>query len=53
MRAMYERNVNYLSLSPACLSMDRKVPGGMSLFGCGTVTRPDLVGCLNCTWLPR
>lgn len=24
------------------------VPIGMSRFGCGTVTRPGLVGCLNC-----
>jgi len=24
----------------------------MSLFGCGTVTRPGLAGCVNCQWLP-
>ena len=24
----------------------------MSLFGCGTVTRPGFVGCVNCQWLP-
>ena len=29
------------------------VPGGRSFLGCGTVTRPGLVGCLSCTWLPR
>src|SRR5579864_6782115 len=28
------------------------VPIGMSLFGCGTVTRPFFVACLNCLWLP-
>lgn len=32
--------------------MDATVPCGMSLFGCGIVTRPGLAGCLNCQWLP-
>lgn len=29
-----------------------KVPFFKSLFGWGTVTRPFLVLCLNCTWEP-
>jgi hypothetical protein len=29
-----------------------KVPIGMSRFGCGTVTLPFFVGCLNCLGLP-
>ena len=29
-----------------------KVPIGMSRFGCGTVTLPFFVRCLNCLWLP-
>ena len=41
-------------LKPACLRMLFKVPGASSSLGLpGTVTRPDLVGCLNCRWLPR
>src|SRR5260370_7653294 len=40
------------SLIPACFSMLFKVPIGMSRFGCGTVTLPFFVGCLNCLWLP-
>src|SRR4051812_44818008 len=32
--------------------MLRSVPIGMSRLGCGTVTRPGFVGCLNCAWLP-
>ena len=32
--------------------MLRKVPIGISLLGCGTVTRPGRCGCLNCRWLP-
>ena len=37
----------HLSFIAACFSMLLSVPIGTSLFGCGTVTRPDLVGCLN------
>src|ERR1035438_4949565 len=43
---------DHVSLIPACFSMLFKVPTGMSLFGCGTVTRPFFVGCLNCLLLP-
>ncbi len=32
---------------PACFNMLRTVGSGRSFFGCGTVTLPDLVGCLN------
>jgi hypothetical protein len=32
--------------------MLRSVPTGTSRFGSGTVTRPFLTGCLNCSWLP-
>lgn len=38
---------------PACRSIDLSVPTGRSRFGCGTVTRPGLMGCLNWAWLPR
>ena len=37
---------------PPPRSIDATVPRGMSLFGCGTVTRPGLAGCVNCQWLP-
>lgn len=30
-----------------------RVPLGKSRLGCGTVTRPGLVGCLNWQWEPR
>ena len=43
---------DHFSLIPACFSMLFKVPIGMSRFGCGTVTLPFFVGCLNCLWLP-
>ena len=46
-----ERNILgheiHVSLRPACFSMLRKVPFGMSFSGCGTVTRPGFVGCLS------
>jgi len=39
---------SYLSgqFQPACRKMLRTVPIGRSFLGCGTVTRPGLVGCL-------
>src|SRR5579875_638166 len=42
----------HLSRRPDWRSMLRSVGSGMSFFGCGTVTRPGFVGCLNCLWLP-
>jgi hypothetical protein len=41
--------MHHLNLIPACFSMLLKVPMGMLRLGCGTVTRPGLAGCLNCT----
>jgi hypothetical protein len=41
------------SFNPACLRMLLSVPGANSSPGLpGTVTRPGLLGCLNCRWLP-
>src|SRR5271155_5181788 len=41
-----------LILLPACFSMLLSVPIGTSRTGCGTVTRPGLIGYLNCLWRP-
>jgi hypothetical protein len=38
---------SWLSLRPACFSMERFLPMGMSVFGWAIVMRPGLVGCLN------
>ena len=41
-------------LSPDCLRILFNKPGGKSSLGLpGTVTRPGLLACLNCRWLPR
>ena len=40
-------NPPHLNLRRLCLSMERKVPTGMSRLGWGTVTMPEFVGCLK------
>src|SRR5262245_45608184 len=45
---------DFVSFSPACFNMLLTVPGAKSSDGLPTmVTRPGLVGCLYCRWLPR
>src|SRR5262245_3976406 len=45
---------DFVSFSPACFNMLLSVPGAKSSDGLpAMVTRPGLVGCLYCRWLPR
>lgn len=34
-------------MSPDCLRIERSVPRGKSFLGCGTVTKPVIIGCLK------
>ena len=49
-----KRTVLTYLFNPACFRILFSVPGAKSsLFRPATVTRPRLIGCLNCLWLPR
>src|SRR5260221_4167763 len=49
-----QKTPHHRSSRLACTRILLRVPGARSSFGWpATVTRPGLVGCLSCMWLPR